>query len=132
MTNHTPSTEEREKLENDLLEVVAQLPFLERGRTLNPSMYPALVNFILADRQSTAKASEEAVIAAQLRGAIDHLKELARNGHYTSSAKSVDYVPLFRLEDTIAVLEDRLRKALSLDQQPDIDDLVRDNIDDLF
>lgn len=36
---------------------------------------------------------------------ISALRELALNGHYTSGAKSVDYVPLFRIEDKIAALE---------------------------
>lgn len=43
---------ERRMLENELLGVVSQLPFLERGKTLSSSMYPELTDFILADRQA--------------------------------------------------------------------------------
>ena len=43
---YTPLT--REALENDLLGIVAQLPFMERGRTLSPKMYPELIDYILA------------------------------------------------------------------------------------
>lgn len=52
---------EREKLEDDLLEVVGMLPFLERGHTLNPKMYPSLVDFILADRARIAAETEQRV-----------------------------------------------------------------------
>jgi len=47
---------------------------------------------------------QNVIIQAQ----IDCLDELIRNGHYTSSAKSVDYVPLFRLEDKVDVLKSKL------------------------
>lgn len=48
-----PSIPEDEQLANDLLPIVCMLPFLERGQTLNPTMYPKLVEFI---RQYAAKA----------------------------------------------------------------------------
>lgn len=54
----TPKDEEREKLENDLLDIVANLQF-PRGKTIAPFMYPELVDFILADRA----AQKEALLA---------------------------------------------------------------------
>lgn len=52
---------ERRLLENELLSVVSQLPFLERGKTLASSMYPELTDFILADRQAQRRKWVEEV-----------------------------------------------------------------------
>jgi len=57
-----------------------------------------LMATVLADRHHHIALAEK---AAQ----ISALNELALNDHYTSGAKSVDYVPLFRIKDKIASIE---------------------------
>lgn len=73
--------QEREKLENDLLEVVNQLPFMERGHTLAPDMYPELVDFILQDRQQTRAALVEEVLrkAPDNRAVLKNMSESAQD-----------------------------------------------------
>lgn len=61
-TKTHPTDEERKKLENDLLPIVGMLPFLERGRTLNPEMYPELVGYILNNFVPKAQATPKPAV----------------------------------------------------------------------
>lgn len=60
-----PTDEEREKLENDLLPIVCMLPFLERGHTLNPEMYPKLVDYILNNFVPKAQATPKPAVLGE-------------------------------------------------------------------
>jgi hypothetical protein len=60
MTND--KAEEREAVENALLPIVGRLPFLERGKTLAPNMYPELVDFVIGVAQGAAREASQALL----------------------------------------------------------------------
>lgn len=71
-----PNTQSGEdSLANDLLPIVAMLPFLERGRTLAPNMYPELVEFI-HQREATLTKSLLAEVEERVVSNIgqEHIK----------------------------------------------------------
>lgn len=53
----------------------------------------------------------------RLEAHVDILSELARNCCYTSGAKKVDYVPLFRIQDKLEILEKVLANQLPYEEK---------------
>ncbi len=97
MTEHLQDSEELDEI---LLTFAKRVEKIPRGKTYGWE----------AEKRSVLAYIQRQILQAK----ISLLNEHTRNSCYTSGANKVDYVPLFRLQDHVEILESQLNQLNSI------------------